>query len=172
MNVIFTYLIIGFLTSNPTEAKKEKQTISGTITTSGSYCGGVPPSDKMLQDIQAKRPMDGFMIYVKKGTENKLSSCIIDSAYADSNGDYSLNLRPGQYVLLQKEQLNKAIFETYALSNSIKVDSDCMQLWWEAGLSKITVEHEGINNLNFHFQKRCFIPLSIPCLSYTGYYPP
>ena len=172
MNLFLTYLIIGFLASNPTEEKKVTQTISGTITTSGSYCGGVAPSKEMLEDAQATRPMSGFMIYVKKGTENKLSSCIVDSTFTDSKGNYSFDLRPGKYVLLQKEQLNKNIFETYKSSKSIQVDHDCMQLWWKKGLTTITVNTEGMNNLNFHFQKRCFIPLSIPCLRYVGHYPP
>ena len=57
MNLFLTYLIIGFLASNPTDEKKVKQTIYGTITTSGSYCGGVAPSNEMLQEAQAKRPM-------------------------------------------------------------------------------------------------------------------
>jgi len=36
----------------------------------------------------------------------------------------------------------------------------------------INADKGNINNLNFHFQKRCFVPLSIPCLKYIGYYPP
>jgi hypothetical protein len=172
MNVFLTYLIIGFLASSPTEEKKVTRKISGTITTSGSYCGGVAPSNEMLQDAQAKRPMSGFMVYVKKGDENKLSSCIVDSTCTDAKGSYSFDLRPGKYVLLQKEQLNKDVYKTYEASKFLQVDADCMKLWWEKGLSNITVENENIDNLNFHFQKRCFVPLSIPCLRYSGPYPP
>ena len=172
MNVFLTYLIIGFLASSPTEEKKVTRKISGTITTSGSYCGGVAPSNEMLQDAQAKRPMSGFMVYVKKGTENKLLSCIVDSTYTDSNGNYSFDLRPGKYILLQKEQLNKVVYKTYEASKWLQADVECMKLWWEKGLSTITVENENIDSLNFHFQKRCFIPLGIPCLRYSGPYPP
>jgi len=172
MNVFLTYLIIGFLASSPTEEKKVKQTISGTITASGSYCGGVAPSNEMLQNAQAKRPMSGFMVYVKKGTENKLMSSIVDSSRTDSNGNYSFDLKPGEYVLLQKEQLNEDIYKTYEASKWLQADVDCMKLWWKKGLSNITVENENINGLNFHSQKRCFVPLSIPCLRYSGPYPP
>ena len=172
MKLLLTYLIIGFLASNPAEEKKVKQTISGTITASGSYCGGVAPSNEMLQNAQAKRPMSGFMVYVKKGTENKLMSSIVDSSRTDSNGNYSFDLKPGEYVLLQKEQLNEDIYKTYEASKWLQADVDCMKLWWKKGLSNITVENENINGLNFHFQKRCFVPLSIPCLRYSGPYPP
>jgi hypothetical protein len=172
MKLLLTSLIIGFLASNPTEEKKVTQTISGTITTSGSYCGGVAPSKEMLEDAQATRPISGFMIYVKKGTENKLSSCIVDSTSTDSKGNYSFDLRPGKYVLLQKEQLNKDVYKTYEASKWLQADVDCMKLWWEKGLSTITVEKENIDSLNFHFQKRCFIPLGISCLRYSGPYPP
>lgn len=172
MNIFLTYLIIGFLASNPIEEKKKTHTISGTITTSGSYCGGVAPSEEMLQNIEAIRPMSGFMIYVKKGANNKLSSCIVDSASTDSNGNYSFDLKPGKYVLLQKNQLNKNVFEKYKQSKLMQVDVDCMQAWWEKGLMSITVGDEKITNLNFHFQKRCFIPLDTPCLRYMGPYPP
>ena len=172
MNIFLTYLIIGFLAGGPTKEKKVTQTISGTITTSGSYCGGVAPSEEMLQDVQATKPMSCFVIYVKKGTKNKLSSCIVDSICTDSSGNYSFNLRPGKYVLLQKNQLNKDVFEKYKQSKWTQVDLECMQTWWEKGLTSITVDSESINNLNFHFQKRCFIPLSVPCLRYTGPYPP
>jgi hypothetical protein len=172
MNVFFTYLIIGLLASSPTEEKKLTQTISGTITTSGSYCGGVAPSEEILQNAQAKRPLSGFMVYVRKGAENKLLSCIVDSASTDSNGKYSFELKPGEYVLLQKEQLNNDVYKLYAASKWLQVDVDCMKLWWKKGISTITVENENIESLNFHFQKRCFIPLGIPCLRYSGPYPP
>ena len=172
MKLLLTYLIIGFLASSPTEEKKLTQTISGTVTTSGSYCGGVAPSNEMLQDVQATRPMNGFMIYVKKGSENKLSSCIVDSTRTDSNGNYSFDLKPGEYVLLQKEQLNKHIFEKYKSSKSIQVDLDCMQLWWKTGLASVTLGTDSLASFNFHFQKRCFVPLGIPCLRYIGHYPP
>ena len=102
MNVFFTSFIIGLLASIPTEEKKLTQTISGTITTSGSYCGGVAPSKEILQKAQAKRPVGGFMVYVKKGTKNNLLSCIVDSTRTDSNGNYSFDLKPGKYILLQK----------------------------------------------------------------------
>ena len=172
MNVFFTYLIVGLLASSPIEEKKLTQTISGTITTSGIYCGGVAPSEEMLQNAQAKRPMSGFMVYVKKGTENKLMSSIVDSARTDSNGNYSFDLKPGEYVLLQKEQLNEDVYKTYEASKWIQADTDCMKLWWKKGLSTITVENQNIDGLNFHFQKRCFVPLGIPCLRYSGPYPP
>ena len=172
MNLFLTYLIIGFLASNPTVEKKISQTISGTITTSGSYCGGAAPSEEMLQSVQVTRPMSGFMIYIKKGAKNKLLSCIVDSTCTDSSGNYSFDLSPGKYVLLQKNQLNKDVFEKYKQSKWTQVDLECMQMWWEKGLTSITVDSESINNLNFHFQKRCFIPLSVPCLRYTGPYPP
>ena len=172
MKLLLTYLIIGFLASNPTEEKKVKQTIYGTITTSGSYCGGAAPSKEMLQDAQAKRTMSGFMVYVKKGTENNLLSYIVDSTCTDSKGNYSFDLRPGKYVLLQKEQLNKDVYKTYEASKWLQADVDCMKVWWGKGLSTITVEKENIDSLNFHFQKRCFIPLGIPCLRYSGPYPP
>ena len=172
MKALLTYLIIGFLASSSAEEKKVTLTITGSITTSGSYCGGVAPSKEMLQDAQAERPMSGFTVYVKKGTENNLLSYIVDSTCTDSKGNYSFDLRPGKYILLQKEQLNKNIFETYKSSKSIQVDHDCMQLWWKKGLTSITVGNESIDSLNFHFQKRCFVPLSIPCLRYIGHYPP
>ena len=172
MKAFLTYLIIGFLASSSAEEKKVTLTITGSITTSGSYCGGVAPSKEMLQDAQAERPMSGFTVYVKKGTENNLLSYIVDSTCTDSKGNYSFDLRPGKYVLLQKEQLNKDVYKTYEASKWLQADVDCMKLWWEKGLSTIAVEKENIDSLNFHFQKRCFIPLGIPCLSYSGPYPP
>ena len=172
MNVFFTSFIIGLLASIPTEEKKLTQTISGTITTSGSYCGGVAPSKEILQKAQAKRPIGGFMVYVKKGTKNNLLSCIVDSTRTDSNGNYSFDLKPGKYVLLQKEQLNENVYKTYEASKLLQADVDCMKLWWEKGMFTITVENENIDGLNFHFQKRCFVPLGIPCLRYSGPYPP
>jgi len=172
MKLLLTYLIIGLLTGSPGKEKKVTQTITGKITTSGSYCGGMAPSEEMLRNVQATRPMSGFMIYVKKGTENKLSAPILDSTYTNSNGEYSFNLPKGEYVLLQKNQLDKSIFETYKSSKWLQVDSECMESWWKKGLISITVENENIDSLNFHFRKRCFVPEYIPCLRYTGPYPP
>jgi len=172
MKLLLTYLILGFLTGAPIEEKKITHTISGKVTTAGSYCGGVAPTEEMLQRVQARRPMSGFVIYVKKGTENRLTSPIIDSTYTNSNGEYSFELPKGEYVLIQKNQLDKAIFETYKTSKWIQVDTECMKSWWKKGLATIKVENENIDSLNFHFQKRCFVPEAIPCLRYTGPYPP
>ena len=168
MKLLLTSLIIGFLAGSSAEEKKLTKKISGKITASESYCGGEQPSREMLEQVQAPKPMRGFMVYVKKGAENKLSSPIIDSTYSNSDGEYSFNLPKGEYVLLQKNQLDKSVFEIYKTSTYIHVVIDCMKLWWEKGLTTITVENKNIKNLNFHFQKRCYTPGSIPCLTYSG----
>ena len=168
MKLLLTSLIIGFLVGSPAEEKKLTKKISGKITTSETYCGGEEPSREMLEQVQAPKPMRGFMIYVKKGTENKLSSPIIDSTYSNSDGKYSFNLPKGEYVLLWKKQLDKSVFEIYKTRKHIHVVVDCMKLWWKKGLTTITVENKNIKNLNFHFQKRCYTPDYIPCLTYTG----
>ena len=108
--------------------------------------------------------MSGFMVYVKKGADNKLSSCIVDSAlYTDSNGNYSFDLQPRESTfLLQKDQLNKAVFEKRTkLSKWLQADVDCMQAWWEKGLmSTITVgDDENIDQFKFSLSETMFYSL-------------
>lgn len=173
MKTLLSFLIIQLFIGFPVEEKTTKQTVSGTITTAGSYCGGAAPTDEMLRKVQAVRPMSGFTIYVKKGTENNVSSPIIDSTNTDGNGNYSLSLEPGSYILLQKNQLDKDVLEQYKEPTKwMRADKGCLLRWWEKGLATITVENSAIDSLNFHFQKRCFVPSNIPCLTYTGPYPP
>lgn len=174
MKLLVAYLAVGLLTGCPTEGKKEVPVlkVSGKVTKSGSYCGGAFPSEETLQNAQAVIPLNGFMVYVKKGSENKLSSPVLDSASTNSDGDYSFKLPKGEYVLLRKNQLDKSVFETYSASSQLQVDVECLEAWWKKGLATITIENENIDSLNFHFRKRCFVPDYMPCLRYTGPHPP
>jgi len=148
-------------------------TVAGTVTQAGSYCGGAAPSDEMLAEVQRVRPMSGFMIYVKKGKENNLNNPVVDSVFTNSEGKYTLYLPKGDYVLLQKNQLTKDILSKYENPTQyLQANKDCLEKWWKAGLTTVSVQSAGLENINFHFQKRCFVPDYLPCLNYTGPYPP
>lgn len=164
-------LLTGCSSIKNSSSNDAKITIHGIVTKSGSYCGGARPTDEMLEQIERSIPYADLKLYIRKGNRNSLDSPVIDSTITNEKGEFKLELNSGSYVLLFKNQLDKSIFNELEKNTNIQiVDQDCLNSWWENGLKLINTETD--QNLTFHFKKRCFLPEGIPCLNYTGPYPP
>ncbi len=181
MNSNFCHLIliasVGLLTScaNTHMAEKNKCDlikVSGTITKSGTYCGGMRPSDDVLESIRMTRPYSGFTIYVRRGEHNDVNSPIIDSTITDENGAFQLSLPKGTYVLISSIQKDKSILTQIEQNQNIEIsNSECLNNWWNNGLQKID-SNQTTHSFSIHYTKKCFLPEGIPCLQYTGPLPP
>lgn len=157
-----------FLAQKPLHFKVE-----GTLTRSSQYCGGIHPSREEEQELTSPKPLF-TKVYVRKGKKNSTKTPIFDSTETDEKGHYEFRLPPGDYVIIMPIQKNKKIISTLKKmrSKTLQVNMLCVQGWWNGGLHKVKVTDKNISGLDHQFHHRCFIPYPIPCIDYTGPYPP
>jgi hypothetical protein len=148
-------------------------TVQGTLTQSSSYCGGVHPTWEEQMEYQKARPFYTWL-YVRSGKTNKEDSPIIDSVQTDNNGRYSFKLPAGDYVIITPEQRTKEVLNRYKKmeNKDLIVDDLCLSGWWKGGLFQVSVVDSAITGLDHNFHSRCFVPVAMPCMTYTGPYPP
>jgi len=147
--------------------------VSGTLTQSSNYCGGAAPSQEQLDWHHTPRPYQS-MIYVKKASDSHWEQAVIDSARTDENGYFEFWLEPGEYTVLLAEQNDKNYMNKVLASGNkyLMVDETCVRDWFSKGLFHVSVSNEFVEDLNHNFSSACFVPYAIPCLTYTGPYPP
>lgn len=146
-------------------------TVSGTVTQTGSYCGGAVPSKEMLAQLSTPKPYAEKKFHVIKGDTNTPSHKIILSFTTDEQGKFSFSLRPGTYSIIQDEQATPLNVKEYK-TKTISADENCLKIWWAKPYYVLRVKRADITGLEFKFHHRCFLPNDIPCLQYTGPYPP
>lgn len=151
----------------------QRYALEGTLTQAGQYCGGAAISDEEMMRYTQPTPY-GTMLYIRKGKQNKESVPIYDSTRTDGSGHFKFMVPPGEYVIILPSQRKKKIIRTYLkmANKDLKVDSVCLSKWWSAGLFQVKVEDRDVGQLDYCFHDRCFVPVPVPCFSYTGPYPP
>lgn len=158
-------------TKAETTKPKIKYVVSGEVTQSLQYCGGMRPSEEMLAERKTPRPYVNKKFHIRKGNKNSLASPVLLSFTADSNGYFSIDLPAGIYSIIQTEQVKKLDLNKYK-SYHIKVDEQCLKTWWAEPYYVLEIKNENITGLKFHFENRCFIEGDVPCRRYTGPLPP
>jgi len=132
---------------------KEKFTVSGKIETNKFILQGIPPTEEVIKERKKKIPYEGYKVYVRKGTLNKITSPIIDSVVTNLNGEFMLELLPGEYLLLSSHQKTRTIFSQFQNDEHYHVDEKCLKKWWENGIKKLTVEDKPVNEVYIYIQK-------------------
>lgn len=153
--------------------KTSLQLVSGTLTSTRSYCKGVAPSPEEQARYQHAHPLNEW-VYVRKGDKNNPKSPIVDSTRTNEHGYFEFLLPPGEYTLFTSIHRDESIIDRiHAMeSDFLQVDNFCLKKWFESGLFQVTVSDSAVRNLDHNFHYRCFVPYAIPCISYTGPYPP
>ena len=146
-------------------------TISGTVTQSDTYSGGVKPTGEKLKRLTAPRAFPGMKFHVIKGNTNVIAREIVLSFTTGEAGDFSFQLSPGAYSVIVDEQVSPPDAAKYQ-TQFISVDEAAFNQWWAKPFQLLEVKATNITDLKFHFQHRKFISNDIPCLRYTGPYPP
>jgi hypothetical protein len=142
-------------------------TISGVVTQTSSYCGGIPPSKQLLKRLATPKPYPAKTFHVIKGDVNTVSREIVLSFTSDQQGAFSFQLSPGTYSIIVDEQAKPLNADDYK-KGSISVDEACLKSWWAKPYQLLEVKDADIKGLKFEFHHRCFIRYDIPCLRYTG----
>lgn len=173
MKTLLQITLVFFLTLPTLGQGFSKYKVSGTLTSSSNYCGGAAPSKEQLAWHRTPRPHQ-TVVYVKSAGDPHWEQTLIDSTATDENGYFELWLEPGEYTILTAEQNDKNHLSNVLScgNNYVLVDEDCVREWFAKGLFQVSVSNEFVEDLNHNFYSRCFVPYAIPCLDYTGPYPP
>lgn len=151
--------------------KQTKYIVSGKVTQTFTYCGGAMPTQEILDKLATPIPFPKKNFYIRKGNMNTEKAAIIMEFMTDENGNFSLQLAPGIYSIIQEAQAKPLNLKDY-LKENIKVDDDCLKAWWAKPYYLLEIKNDDITELNFTFHHPCFISGEIPCMRYTGPMPP
>jgi hypothetical protein len=155
--------------------KADKAAISGSVTATHRHCGGMAPTEELLQELATPHPLPGKKFYLVQGDVNRSGREIILTFVTDAAGNFSFKVAPGRYAVLLEEQIQDPNPEKYK-SPTQEIDETCYRKWWARPYYlleiPVTTKPATIKGLNFNFQKRCFIESDVPCLTYTGPAPP
>ncbi len=154
------------------KANSTLYTISGKVTQTSSYCGGAAPTQEMMENYNTPSKYTGKVFYIRKGRTNTTKQPIVLKFISDSSGNFSFKLPPGDYIIIQKEQVKPLNFKNIRLGFQISLDKPCLKEWWKKPFSILEVQEKDIQNLNFNFHHSCFLPGDLPCRNYTGPLPP
>jgi len=143
--------------------------VEGRLSYTLPYCKGIAPTPEDIKTLNTPIPYS-TKLYLRNGTVNSDSNPIIDSVTTDSDGNFTFEVLPGEYVILLPEQVHRESIDEYLGKRKkfLAVDSLCLGKWWEKGLFQISVVDKDITKLNVNFRNKCFVPRSMPCATYTG----
>ena len=146
--------------------------VSGKITKTSSYCGGMAPSEEIMAEMMKASPNSGKVLYLRQGAVNDLKKPIVMKIVADSLGKFVLMLKPGVYSIILPEQLKPLDLKKLPIGPNIVADKNCLREWWKKPYFLLEIKDKSIEGLEFNFNRRCFIEGDVPCLNYTGPLPP
>lgn len=152
--------------------KPVRVTVKGKLTQTSPYCGGARPSEEVLKEAATPKPYANKVFYVRKGKTNSKKAEVITSFTTDVNGEYSFQITPGTYSIIQEKQLKALTSADLRSSEDIKVDTTCMKKWWAKPFYLLVVKTENIVIPDWNIHHKCFVEGDIPCMSYTGPMPP
>lgn len=153
------------------DSEVEEILVSGTVTHTSPYCGGIEPSREILEELSTPKPSPGAVIYIRSGIKNEGPVDEIFKVTADINGEWSIKLQPGQYCLVGEDKgpgwvqpTIQGMYFTY--------DSGCWENWIaECDIAFDVVDKPiYVGELTFHEQ--CFVGTRCPCVQYDGPDPP
>ncbi|MEX1002130.1 MAG: hypothetical protein WDZ35_08440 [Crocinitomicaceae bacterium] len=145
--------------------------VSITITHYLSYCGGMAPTQEMLDDLHHPQGNTNFILI-------DLNSGKRINVKTDSTGTLYLNLPPGKYGI--REMYKDCTFEEFKEKHykapgnfyQERQGTDCYEKWWASNLGEFEIlAGDPRQQLNWGTYDQCFIGKN-PCVIYTGSYPP
>jgi hypothetical protein len=156
---------------------KDLHGVEGSLTSTNKYCGGARPTEEILSSYATQRPLAGKKLFVKTGTENDLNQKAIAAVETDAEGNFTLTLPPGKYILVDSERENdifcKKLLKDYAekTENYKPIDKECLLEWSKMPLMTFEVVDKTVTLDNLNILIGCSWD-KIPCAQYVGPYPP
>lgn len=175
ITLFVTLLLWLFSTTAQTKTggvKPVRVTVKGKLTQTSTYCGGARPTEEMLSEYSTPKPYANKVFYVRKGKVNSTKAEVITSFTTDANGEFSFQITPGTYSIIQEKQLKKLNSKDLKSDNYVKVDAKCMKAWWTKPFYLLEVKTENVTIPDWNIHHKCFVSGDIPCMNYEGPMPP
>ncbi len=104
LSMIAALLLVLFTNNSCDDLPELITEVSGTIIKTASYCGGAAPTDEILAELATPAPYIGTL-YLKQGTINDPLEPALATITTDENGDFSIVLAEGDYIIVTAEHL-------------------------------------------------------------------
>ncbi|MBK7818618.1 MAG: hypothetical protein KBG47_08845 [Bacteroidia bacterium] len=176
--VVFTFLFSLSCSAQKSASNKTggikplRVTVTGKLMQTQSYCGGMAPTPEMEAQYQKAFPYSGKVFYVRKGKVNSTKAEVLTSFTVDAKGEFSFQITPGTYSIIQAKQLKPLTRADLKSTESLQVDAKCMKEWWAKPYYLLEVKTTNITIPDWSIHHPCFVSGDIPCISYTGPMPP
>jgi hypothetical protein len=171
--VVFLFLVFSpFLIACQSIKKVTVFSVSGNITQTFAYCGGMAPSPEIMEEMNRPQVYSKKVLFVRRGNTNTLKKEIVLKFISDSLGNFSFKLRPGIYSVIEAEQVKRLNPSALNTGQLTQIDTACLKEWWKKPLQILEIKDKNITNLNFNFYHKCFISGDLPCIDYVGPLPP
>ncbi len=156
--------------TKPPVESAPKFEVHGYMETLGSYCGGAAPSREMMEEMSKPKPSAGVKVYFRKGKVNDLSQPIVDSLVVDDQGNYSINLPNGDFVMLLPEMRDSSAIKSWRAKDSKTriASEECVRNWFRKGIIAFNVMDGSLSVATITLEKPCLLPLGSSCLRWEG----
>lgn len=133
------------------------------------YCGGIAPTEEMLNTFAPESNKDFVLTRLDKSFGNLIFK-------TDSLGKANLALLPGRYGIKREEFFNtdfESFYKKHSQTNIVGRDrgKECYRKWYEAYLVEFEVSETSDRKINVTIQEFCFTGQN-PCIIYEGPMPP
>lgn len=160
--------------NNLTNESKEVRTIEIFVTKTGAWCGGMRPTEDMMQEIKSPKPLRQNTFYIKKGTVNSTNAPIFKTVTTDTAGLIQIDLPEGDYIIVNEDKKDKNTYDAYVTRASKgfggykNFNLECYEEWFSKPDGLLHVSDSSLT-FKVNYSKRCWYS---PCMTYTGPYPP
>lgn len=152
-------------------------TVYGTLTQTSMWCGGARPPEELVKELATPKPLDTYDLYIRKDTNN-LSNPILYKVKTDKNGNFTLKLKAGKYVVVDSKKKDKATYkatlEKYKTETETtgKIDKDCYAQFVATPDFEIVVPKsaKGSIKVSHNYHRTCDW-VGTPCVEYKGALP-
>lgn len=141
--------------------------LKGQLLWSIDYCGGAQPSDEMLAEMEALKPLEDQALIVRAGTRNALGTPVVARTKTDHEGRFRIALPPGDYCicLAEKEKKRSYAFMTDEVQ---AVDDPCDSQWLQTCDILVRRQDKRHDRYKATFEQHCDVQTLSPCVSYHG----
>ncbi len=145
-----------------------KYHVSGTIMQTQSYCGGAQPTKEILDKLNTATGIANTRLFIRKNAVNSVDIEIVDSIISDTNGNFSIDLAPGTYCLVESWKAKR--FSPPSDNQNQKIDTVCLKNLYNLCDYELKISDKNIENLKIVFHRNCIN--NQPCITYSGPVPP
>ena len=149
-------------------AKSTLRTVSGTVVQTSDYCGGMAPTDEMLESLRKEKPFPEKELFVRIGTVNKYSSRVLQRFVSDAAGRFKISLPPGVYCVIEASKKDELKLPATTSGNppagqTSAVSGDCLEKWYRTCDKTLKIGKQNLKGVVIKFHHTC----NPPCVTST-----